>query len=287
MGASRRPSKDEIVSVEADVAGGTAGSVDLCLAAVVPALQPARSGHGRSARSRHEGVAEQSPEAGARPQGRHAPPARDRQDASSPRAFRRRTSSTGRWRSCATGSTSSGSPSRSSSARGTTGSWSSFPGLLDKERAVKLIGETAQLEFKLVKQASESRAVIDRLNRALAGRSTSVPDSLVADSLTAANPLNDLIYDTDMSRYRRRGDPRGGLPEGRSSSSAGSISIRVLPRDASIGFSSQDRGLRSGARGPGPLRAEPQAGDDGRGGLECGHEVRPRSARSRTRPASR
>ncbi len=32
-----------------------------------------------------------------------------------------------------------------------------LPGLLDKERAVKLIGQTAQLEFKLVKQAAESR----------------------------------------------------------------------------------------------------------------------------------
>ncbi len=113
-----------------------------------------------------------------------------------------------------------------------------LPGLLDKERAVKLIGETAQLEFKLVKQASESRAVIDRLNRALAGRSADLPDSLAADSLNAANPLNDLLYSTDMSLF-------GGveiLEEDFPKVSALLASVKldeVLPRDASIGFSSK------------------------------------------------
>jgi protein-export membrane protein SecD len=113
-----------------------------------------------------------------------------------------------------------------------------LPGLLDKERAVKLIGETAQLEFKLVKQAAESRTVLDRLNRALAGRVSDIPDSLAADSLNAANPLNDLIYSTDMSRY-------GGveiLEEDfvKVTALLAKVNLEeVLPRDASIGFSSK------------------------------------------------
>lgn len=113
-----------------------------------------------------------------------------------------------------------------------------LPGLLDKERAVKLIGETAQLEFKLVKQAAESRQVLDRLNRALAGRASGLPDSLAADSLNAANPLNDLIYSTDMSRF-------GGveiLEEDFPKITALLANVRldeVLPRDASIGFSAK------------------------------------------------
>ncbi|MBD3237361.1 MAG: protein translocase subunit SecD [Candidatus Eisenbacteria bacterium] len=43
-----------------------------------------------------------------------------------------------------------------------------LPGLLDKERAVNLIGQTALLEFKLVKDANETQRVIERLDRALA-----------------------------------------------------------------------------------------------------------------------
>jgi protein-export membrane protein SecD len=113
-----------------------------------------------------------------------------------------------------------------------------LPGLLDKERAVKLIGETAQLEFKLVKQASESRAVIDRLNRALAGRSASIPDSLMADSLTAANPLNDLIYNTDMSQFGGVEILEEDFPKV-VALLAGINLDEVLPRDASIGFSSK------------------------------------------------
>jgi protein-export membrane protein SecD len=43
-----------------------------------------------------------------------------------------------------------------------------LPGLLDKERAVQLIGQTALLEFKLVKQETESVRVLERLDRELA-----------------------------------------------------------------------------------------------------------------------
>jgi SecD/SecF fusion protein len=113
-----------------------------------------------------------------------------------------------------------------------------LPGLLDKERAVKLIGETAQLEFKLVKQASDSRQVIDRLNRAIAGRSSSLPDSLLPDSMSVANPLTDLFYNyPDMSRF--------GGAEILEEDFAKVVNLlttvnvdSLLPRDASVGFSS-------------------------------------------------
>ncbi|MCK4305497.1 MAG: protein translocase subunit SecD [Candidatus Eisenbacteria sp.] len=45
-----------------------------------------------------------------------------------------------------------------------------LPGLLDKERAVKLIGQTARLEFKLLKAEVETRRIIERLDRILATR---------------------------------------------------------------------------------------------------------------------
>ena len=43
-----------------------------------------------------------------------------------------------------------------------------LPGLLDKERAVQLIGQTALLEFKLVHEARRSQGEIENLDRKLA-----------------------------------------------------------------------------------------------------------------------
>ncbi|MBM3288097.1 MAG: protein translocase subunit SecD [Candidatus Eisenbacteria bacterium] len=124
-----------------------------------------------------------------------------------------------------------------------------LPGLLDKHRAVQLIGQTAQLEFKLVKQASESRQVIDRINRALAGRSADLPDSLLADSLMVANPVTDLLFDyPDMSRF-------GGvrvLENDYLKLRALLESVNVdslIPRDASIGFSAQPEIFDQGQTG--------------------------------------
>jgi len=59
-----------------------------------------------------------------------------------------------------------------------------LPGLLDQERAKELIGQTALLEFKLVKTDDETRALFDRLDNYLARkRSGALPDSTAADSL--------------------------------------------------------------------------------------------------------
>ncbi len=62
-----------------------------------------------------------------------------------------------------------------------------LPGLLDKERAVRLIGQTAMLEFKLLKPEPEIRKTIERLDRALARKlieeSSAGADSAAMDSL--------------------------------------------------------------------------------------------------------
>lgn len=124
-----------------------------------------------------------------------------------------------------------------------------LPGLLDKGRAVQLIGQTAQLEFKLVKQAAESRQVIDRLNRALAGRSADLPDSLLADSLSIANPLTDLLFDyPDMSRFGGATILEGDFPKVLSLFRSVDLDS-LLPRDAAIGFSSQPETFDQGQQG--------------------------------------
>src|SRR5262245_14803243 len=60
-----------------------------------------------------------------------------------------------------------------------------LPGLLDQERAKGLIGQTALLEFKLVKTDEESRALFDRIDQYFSRRllggaqaDTTAPDSL-------------------------------------------------------------------------------------------------------------
>ena len=60
-----------------------------------------------------------------------------------------------------------------------------LPGLLDQERAKGLIGQTALLEFKLVKTEEESKALLDRIDSYLArkSRSGALPDSAAPDSI--------------------------------------------------------------------------------------------------------
>jgi len=68
-----------------------------------------------------------------------------------------------------------------------------LPGLLDRERAVNLIGQTALLEFKLVKSEQESRRVIERLDRELAERRLAGADSADSADLEFTHPLTDLM----------------------------------------------------------------------------------------------
>jgi len=60
-----------------------------------------------------------------------------------------------------------------------------LPGLLDQERAKGLIGQTALLEFKLVKTEEESRALYDRIDQYFARKlhGGTAPDSAAADSV--------------------------------------------------------------------------------------------------------
>jgi len=60
-----------------------------------------------------------------------------------------------------------------------------LPGLLDQERAKDLIGQTALLEFKIVKTDDESRALLDRIDQALARRTTAAG----ADTFQAQHPF--------------------------------------------------------------------------------------------------
>ena len=60
-----------------------------------------------------------------------------------------------------------------------------LPGLLDQERAKSLIGQTALLEFKLVKTEEESKALYDRIDAYFARklRGGAPPDSAAPDSV--------------------------------------------------------------------------------------------------------
>jgi protein-export membrane protein SecD len=60
-----------------------------------------------------------------------------------------------------------------------------LPGLLDQERAKSLIGQTALLEFKLVKTEEESKALYDRIDAYFARRlrGGAAPDSAAPDSV--------------------------------------------------------------------------------------------------------
>ncbi|HKQ18973.1 MAG TPA: protein translocase subunit SecD [Candidatus Eisenbacteria bacterium] len=63
-----------------------------------------------------------------------------------------------------------------------------LPGLLDQERAKSLIGQTALLEFKIVKTDEEARALLDRIDQALVRRSGGV-SAAGADTFSAQRPF--------------------------------------------------------------------------------------------------
>jgi protein-export membrane protein SecD len=59
-----------------------------------------------------------------------------------------------------------------------------LPGLLDQDRAKELIGQTALLEFKLVRTDEETRQILDRIDGYLARRMLgTMPDTTAPDSL--------------------------------------------------------------------------------------------------------
>ena len=66
-----------------------------------------------------------------------------------------------------------------------------LPGLLDQGRAKDLIGQTALLEFKLLKTDEEHRAILDRLDKYFAARNATAAGATTPDSL--AHPLTSLF----------------------------------------------------------------------------------------------
>lgn len=65
-----------------------------------------------------------------------------------------------------------------------------LPGLLEKDRAINLIGQTAMLEFKLVKAEQDARRTLERLDQVLAARQGAGGDTAAAEY---ARPLTDLM----------------------------------------------------------------------------------------------
>ena len=127
-----------------------------------------------------------------------------------------------------------------------------LPGLLDRQRAVDLIGQMAELEFRLVKQPAETRQVIERLDRYLARRQIGVPDTLDAgeDSVqVVGNPLIELLH--GYPNVTGRGGmavPRANLS--RLESLLASVNLdEVLPRDAGIALSMKDEVFEAGLEG--------------------------------------
>lgn len=87
-----------------------------------------------------------------------------------------------------------------------------LPGLLDPRRARRLIGQTALLEFKLVKSGEEMQRVLQMVDRFLgqrAGRTPAVPDTalMAADSVAAA----DTMFADRPLTSRSGGTWQGGL----------------------------------------------------------------------------
>jgi protein-export membrane protein SecD len=68
-----------------------------------------------------------------------------------------------------------------------------LPGLADRERVKKLLGQTALLEFKLVRTPDEANAVFSRLDAALSSRARA--GLVQADTATIARPLTSYFID--------------------------------------------------------------------------------------------
>ena len=68
-----------------------------------------------------------------------------------------------------------------------------LPGLSDRERARQLIGQTALLEFKLVRTTDEAAVVWNRLDGALAARARA--GQVAVDSAVASRPLSSYFMD--------------------------------------------------------------------------------------------
>ena len=130
-----------------------------------------------------------------------------------------------------------------------------LPGLLDKQRAIDLIGQTALLEFKLVQPAAKTRQVIDRLDRAIAAAlaGTAVTDSVLADSLgggldDSSRPLRGLLYDYPGLSRGAPAIAAADVPKAQELLSLVDLD-KVLPEDSEVLFTSKPQNLGGGLSG--------------------------------------
>jgi len=77
-----------------------------------------------------------------------------------------------------------------------------LPGLIDRQRAIDLIGKTALLEFKLVRTPEEVKSVFARLDTYLASRGTGA----VADTALRHSPLTNHFLSLDNYAFVREED---------------------------------------------------------------------------------
>jgi SecD/SecF fusion protein len=125
-----------------------------------------------------------------------------------------------------------------------------LPGLTDKQRAIDLIGQTAELEFKLVKQPGETKQILDRLDRVLAQREGAPVDTTEADSLGAKHPLIDLLYSyPDVSRFGGIVVVRSDVPALEKLLVSAGVDSIVKPWDAQLSLSTKEELLEGGISG--------------------------------------
>lgn len=132
-----------------------------------------------------------------------------------------------------------------------------LPGLTDKQRAIDLIGQTAELEFRLVKQPAEAKQIIDRLDRYLgqraSGRQPTAADTSMAadeDTLSLSRPLIDLLYNyPDVSNWGGMVVLRSDLPALEALITSSNVDSLLRPYDATLSLSTREEVMEGGISG--------------------------------------
>jgi len=110
-----------------------------------------------------------------------------------------------------------------------------LPGLLDKERAINLVGQTALLEFKLVKNDQDAKRALERLDRALAqmqGQTAAAADSDTTEA-GLVHPLTDLMPFWPDLPYGGAFVPEKDVPKARELLASANVDS-ILPIDAQV-----------------------------------------------------
>jgi len=108
-----------------------------------------------------------------------------------------------------------------------------LPGLLDKDRAINLVGQTALLEFKLVKNDQDAHRALERLDRALAAKETAGAAVTDTELVALTHPLTDLMpYWPDLP-YGGTFVPETDFPKARALLATVSVDS-ILPIDAQV-----------------------------------------------------